>query len=70
MGSNVIDTFNEKHFDLKQVAALLRVGPEMARRLVKDEPGVICIRVGPKKARTTYVTPESVLRRIYNRMVK
>jgi hypothetical protein len=64
----VIDTFNEKHFDLKQVANLLKVSRETARNLVKNEPGVIRIRMGKKQARTTYTTPESVLRRIYAKL--
>ena len=37
------------------------------RKLVKDDPGVIKIRLGRKKAHTLYSVPESVARRIHTR---
>lgn len=63
------DTFTEKHYTLKEVAEHLKVSHDTARRLVMNEPGVVHVRLGKKKALTKYVVPESVLRRIYNRMV-
>jgi len=35
------------------------------RKLVKDDPGVIKIRMGRKKAHTVYSVPESTARRIH-----
>lgn len=64
----MIDTFNEKLHTLKEVATHLRVTTQTARLIVKVEPGVLQ-KKGPKNERTKYFTPESVLRRIYNRMV-
>ena len=64
----LIDTFNEKLFTIKEVAEHLRVSRETARLIVKGEPGVVR-RNGPRNQRTRYLTPESVLRRIYYRMV-
>jgi hypothetical protein len=46
------------------------MGRETVRKLVKDEPGVICIRLGKKKTNTTYSVPESVARRIHTRLSK
>ena len=37
-------------------------------RLIRDEPGVLKLRLGPKGARTTYSVPEEVERRIRNRL--
>jgi hypothetical protein len=34
------------------------------RKLVKDDPGVIKVRLGKKKAHVTYSVPESVAARI------
>jgi len=38
------------------------------RVLIKDEPGVIGLKGGKKGARTTWSVPESVARRIYERL--
>jgi hypothetical protein len=43
---------------LKEVADKLRVNTSTARQLVKAEQGALCIRLGPKKALTTYSIPE------------
>jgi hypothetical protein len=39
------------------------------RLQVKDEPGVIKVRMGRKKANTTYSVPESVAIRIHTRLL-
>jgi hypothetical protein len=46
-----------------------QVQHKTVRRLVKDEPGVIKIRQGRKKAHTTYSVPESTARRIHTRLL-
>ena len=64
------DYFNEPHFSLKEFAERYRISEDTARRLVKAEPDVLKIKIGPKKAHTLYSIPESVARRIYNRFVE
>jgi hypothetical protein len=38
------------------------------RLLVKDEPGVLKIQLGQRKALTRYSVPESVARRVHTRL--
>lgn len=60
--------FIEKHYRIAELAEIWGIGRETVRKIVKDEPGVIQIRQGRKKAHTTYSVPESVARRIHSRM--
>jgi hypothetical protein len=64
------ERFAEKHFRIGELAERWRLGRETIRKLVKDEPGVILIRQGRKKAHTTYSVPESVARRIHTRLTR
>jgi hypothetical protein len=59
----------ERHYRIEQLARIWGLGRETIRRLVKDEPGVIKIRLGRKKAHTFYSVPESVARRIHTRLL-
>ena len=61
-------TFNKRHYHIGELAKMWGVGRETVRLLVKDEPGVIRIRNGRKKAHTKYSLPESVAQRIYTRL--
>lgn len=45
------------------------LGRETVRRLVKDDPGVIKIRMGRKTAHTVYSVPESAAQRIHTRLL-
>jgi hypothetical protein len=45
------------------------LGRETIRLLVKDETDVIKIRLGRKRAHTTYSIPESVAVRIHTRLL-
>ena len=45
------------------------LGRETVRKLVKDDPGVIKIRMGRKHAHTVYSVPESAARRIHTRLL-
>ena len=45
------------------------MGRETVRKLVKDEPGVLKIRMGRKQSNTTYSVPESVARRIHTKLL-
>ena len=62
-------SFTEKHYRVGELAALWKLGRETVRVIVKDEPGVIKIRMGRKKAHTTYSVPESVAQRIHTRLM-
>jgi hypothetical protein len=42
---------------------------ETVRKLAKDDPGVVKIRMGRKKAHTVYSTPESAAQRIHTRLL-
>ena len=64
----VNDTTFEKHFSISELKALWSMGRETVRKLVKDEPGVVRIKMGRKQANTTYSIPESVARRIHTRL--
>lgn len=57
--------FAEQHWRIGRLAKQWAVGRETVRLLVKDDPGVIKIRHGWKKAHTTYIIPPSVAQRIH-----
>ena len=59
----------EKHYRIGELARLWGLGRETVRKLVKDDPGVIKIRLGRKKAHTIYSVPESAARRIHTRLL-
>jgi hypothetical protein len=62
------DTVFEPHFTINQLAAQWRYGRESVRQLIQHEPGVLRLKLGRKKANTTYSVPESVARRIHTRL--
>lgn len=55
----------ERHFRIGELARMWGLGRETVRKLVKDDPGVIKVRMGRKKAHTTYSVPESAASRIH-----
>ncbi|MGH9418844.1 MAG: hypothetical protein ACRD3J_02625 [Thermoanaerobaculia bacterium] len=59
----------ERHYRIGELAELWQLGRETVRLLVKDERGVIKIRLGCKKAHTIYSVPESVAVRIHTRLL-
>jgi len=59
----------ERHYRIGELAAMWKLGRETVRLLVKDEDGVIRIRLGRKKAHTIYSVPESVAIRIHTRLL-
>jgi hypothetical protein len=70
-GSFVVDTFEERHFSLAEIAVMWRISHEKARRLFHNEPGVICFH-GPENSTreyNTYRVPESVARRVRLRLM-
>jgi hypothetical protein len=59
----------ERHYRIAELAKIWNLGRETVRVLVKDEPGVIKIRLGRKRAHTIYSVPESVVLRIHTRLL-
>jgi len=47
----------ERHYRIAELARMWGLGRETVRKLVKDDPGVIKIRMGRKKAHTVYSVP-------------
>lgn len=62
------DTTFEVHYSVGDLAKQWRLGRETVRLLVKDEPGVLKIQLGQRKALTRYSVPESVARRVHTRL--
>lgn len=63
-----IDTTFEVHYSIADLAERWRLGRETVRLLVKDEPGVIKVRMGSCKSMTRYSVPESVARRVHTKL--
>jgi hypothetical protein len=59
----------EKHYRIGELARMWGLGRKTVRRLIKDDPGVLKIRIGGKKSHTTYSVPESAARRIHSRLL-
>jgi hypothetical protein len=62
-------TFDEAHYRIADVVTLWGFGRETVRQLIKDEPGVLKFALGPKGAHSTYSVPDSVLKRVHNRLL-
>jgi hypothetical protein len=63
------DSTFERHYSVGELAELWGFGRETRRRLVKEDPDVVKLRCGLKKANTKYSVPESAARRIHTRML-
>jgi len=63
------DAAFERHYRIGELAEMWNLGRETVRLLVKDEQGVIKIRLGRKKAHTIYSVPASVALRIHTRLL-
>ncbi len=62
------DTTFEMHYSISDLAKQWRLGRETVRLLVKDEPGVLKIQLGRRKALTRYSVPASVARRVHTKL--
>jgi len=69
--SFVVDTFEERHFTLAEIAKMWCISHEKARRLFHNEPGVIRFHGQENSSRkyNTYRVPESVARRVRLRLM-
>jgi hypothetical protein len=59
----------EKHYRVGELAELWGLGRETVRKLIMNEPGVIKIRLGRRKAHTMYSVPQSVAERVHTRLL-
>ena len=64
----LVDSTFEPHYTIGDLAKQWRLGRETVRLLVKDEPGVLKIRLGRCQAMTRYSVPESVARRVHRKL--
>jgi hypothetical protein len=63
-----IDSTFERHLSIQDLSKLWNFSRETIRQLVKNEPGVLKVRLGRRKAMTRYSIPESIARRIHTRL--
>jgi len=63
------NTAFQKHYRISDLARLWGLGRETVRKLIKDDPGVIRIRMGRRKAHTIYSVPEEAALRIHTRLL-
>ena len=63
------NTTFEKHYRVGELARLWNVGRSTVRTLVMNEPGVLKIKNGLKRAHIVYSVPESVAKRIHTRLM-
>ena len=59
----------EKHYRIGELARIWELARETVRKFVKDERGVIRVRLGSKKAHSIYSAPESAAERIHTRLL-
>jgi hypothetical protein len=62
------DTTFENHYTIADLAGRWRLGRETVRLLVKDEPGVLKVRMGRRQSLTRYSVPDSVARRVHTKL--
>jgi hypothetical protein len=58
----------ERHYSVGELAELWGYGRESVRKVMKDEPGVVKLRMGRKQSNTRYSVPESVAQRVHTRL--
>jgi hypothetical protein len=67
-----MNTFEERHYSVKEIAAMWHLGVDATRALFAKEPGVLQLRNPPTtRWARKYVTlriPASVLARVYTRL--
>ena len=63
------DTTFEPHFSIAELAAKWKLSRETVRQLVKDDPAVVKVRNGRRRAMTRYSVPASVATRIHTELL-
>lgn len=69
MADFVENTAFEQHYRISELARMWGLGRETIRKVVKDDPGVLKVRFGRKKAHTNYSVPASIAKRIHTRLL-
>lgn len=72
MPENVPEAFQEKHYKAIELAKVWGLSPDAIRRLFKNEPGVLQFvsnKQSCKRAYTTLLIPESVVRRVHQHLL-
>jgi hypothetical protein len=67
-GRPTTDTTFEMHYSIADLAKQWRLSRETVRLLLKDEQGVVRVRLGRRRSLTRYSVPESVARRVHTRL--
>ena len=62
-------SFREQHYKIGDLARRWNLGRETIRLMIKDEPGVMKVRLGRKQSHTAYSVPDAVAKRIHNRLL-
>ncbi len=62
------DTTFEAHYSIADLARQWRLSRETVRLLLKDEQGVVRVRLGHRRSMTRYSVPESVARRVRTKL--
>ena len=65
---HILDSTFEVHYTIDELAKQWKLGRETVRLLVRNEPGVLKIRMGLRKTMTRYSVPESVARRVHTKL--
>jgi hypothetical protein len=61
----------EKHFSVKQIAALWGISPASVRRLFEHEPGVLHMGHAERRYKRSYITlliPQSIAIRVHEKL--
>ena len=62
----------ERHYTVKELGALWKLSSSTVIKIFRDEPGVLKIGRERRRGRRSYMTlriPESIVQRVYRRMV-
>jgi len=59
-------SFREQHHKIADLARCWKLGRETIRLMIKDEPGVMKVRLGRKQSHTADSVPDSVVKRTHN----
>lgn len=67
--SSIPDPAFQRHFTLKELSSPWKLSQESIRKLCVDEPDVVKLKLGKKRAKARYSVPESVAQRLHTRLL-
>jgi hypothetical protein len=68
-GPPQVDTTFDAHYSIADLSVQWNLSRETVRQLVKDDPEVVKVRNGRRKAMTRYSIPARVARRIHTKLL-